>query len=63
MSGPIVARIVSLTECKLTWEMSLWARLWGVVLFMLIEVERPAYHRQHYSLGRASGAVQTEKET
>lgn len=66
MSGPIVARIVSLTECKLTWEMSLWACLCvcvgGVVLIMLIEVERPAYHRQCYSLGRGSRAVQTERD-
>lgn len=55
MSGPIVARNVSLTKTQThLGDEPLGMSVGVVVLIMLIEVERPAYHRQRYSLGRGS---------
>lgn len=43
----VMVSIVNSTECRTTWEMALWACLWGIVLSALTELGRP-FHCWQY---------------
>lgn len=53
---------VNLTEPRLTSEIGLWAHLWGIILILVIEVERSAYNGCHHSLTGILGCVSGERK-